>query len=98
MLDLKGHAISVVLNSHRLSGTSGENTNEKLGQFLTSDKKQHNSIMNHLRKMGIDKYNQSELEKANPNIQRERRPAKHSANNTVSCTKCLGVYQRQCYN
>ena len=48
--------------------------------------------------MGIDKYHQIELEKANPNIQRERRPAKHSANNTVWCTKCPGVYQRQCYS
>ena len=54
--------------------------------------------MKHLRKMGIDKYHQIELEKANPNIQRERRPAKHSANNTVCWTKCLGVYQRQCYS
>ena len=48
--------------------------------------------------MGIDKYNQIELEKANANKQRERRPAKHSANNTVCCTKCLGVYKRQCYS
>ena len=48
--------------------------------------------------MGIDKYNQVELGKTNPNIQRERQPAKHSANDAVRCTKCLGVYQRQCYS
>ena len=54
--------------------------------------------MDRLRKMDIDKYNQVELGKTNPNIQRERRPAKHSANDAVRCTKCLGVYQRQCYS
>ena len=70
--------------------------NEKLVQLaLCVDKKQHNSIMDNLRKIGIDKCNQVELGKTNPIIQRERRPAKHSINDAVCSTKCLGVCQRQ---
>ena len=38
-----------------------------------ADKKGHDEILENIRKLGMDKYNQKELGKTNPNLERERR-------------------------
>ena len=40
---------------------------------IMADKKSHDEILENIRKLGMDKYNQKELGKTNPILERERR-------------------------
>ena len=65
---------------------------------INGGKKRHDEIIDHVRKLGMDKYNKIELGKEKPCIQRERRPTKNNEEDVVMCSKCHGVYQRQSYS
>ena len=74
------------------------NDEDLIQSALNGRKKRHDEIIDHVRKLGMDKHNKIELGKEKPCIQRERRPTKNNEENMVMCSKCHGLYQRQSYS